>query len=174
MKFLTSSDPRISIGRFTYGEPKFKIWFNTERIKIGSFCSIADEVVIFGGGEHQTRWVTTFPLRAAFNEPNDGAAFSKGETIIGNDVWIASRVMILSGVTIGNGAVIGAGSVVASNVPPYAIVVGNPAKIIRYRFTESEIEKLLALCWWDWDINKIKSNISLLCSPNIEDVLNCK
>lgn len=147
------------------------LWDESERIRIGSFCSIADEVVIFGGGEHRTDWATTFPLRIAFGDPlagKDGHPVSKGETKIGSDVWIGFRVIVLSGVTIGDGAVIGAGAMVAADVPPYAIVAGNPAEVIRYRFPPNDIQRLLSLCWWDWDIDKIKENVPLLCSENIE------
>lgn len=168
---LIPTDSRVSVGRFTYGNPQFMLWDDSERIKIGSFCSIADEVVIFGGGEHRTDWVTTFPLRIAFDDPlkgKDGHPASKGETKIGNDVWIGFRAMILSGVTIGDGVVIGAGAVVAADVPPYAIVAGNPAKVIRLRFAPNVIKRLLELRWWEWDINKIKTSISLLCSADTE------
>lgn len=171
---LISTDSRVSIGRFTYGDARFIFWDDSERIRVGSFCSIANEVVIFGGGEHRTDWVTTFPLRIAFDDPlarKDGIPASKGETKIGNDVWIGFRAMVLSGVTIGDGAVIGAGAIVTVDVPPYAIVAGNPARVIRYRFSPNEIEKLLALRWWDWDIDRIKIITPLLCSTNIEKFL---
>jgi acetyltransferase-like isoleucine patch superfamily enzyme len=172
---LTPSDSRVSIGRFTYGNPQFMLWSETERIQIGAFCSIADQVVIFGGGEHRVDWVTTFPLRIAFDAPlagKDGHPASKGATKIGNDVWIGFRAMVLSGVTIGDGAVIGAGAVVTADVAAYAIVAGNPAKVIRYRFTSGEIEKLLSLRWWEWDTDKIKANISMLCSAEIKPFIN--
>lgn len=171
---LIPTDLRVSVGRFTYGNPQFMLWDDSERISIGSFCSISNEVVIFGGGEHNTDWVTTFPLRIAFGEPlanKDGHPASKGETKIGNDVWIGFRAMVLSGVNIGDGAVIGAGAVVAADVPPYAIVVGNPAKVIRYRFAPNEIQELLKILWWEWDINKIQATSSLLCSTNIKELL---
>lgn len=168
---LIPADSRVSVGQFTYGNPQFMLWDDAERIQIGSFCSIANEVVIFGGGEHRTDWVTTFPLRIAFDDPlagKDGHPASKGSTKIGNDVWIGYRAIILSGVTICDGVVIGAGAVVTSDVPPYAIVVGNPAKIVRYRFSTSEIEKLVVLRWWEWSIDKIKANIPMLCSTEIK------
>ena len=168
---LISTDSRVSVGRYTYGNPQFMLWDQSERIQVGSFCSIASEVVIFGGGEHRTDWITTFPLRIAFDDPlagKDGHPDSKGFTKIGNDVWIGFRALVLSGVNIGDGAVIAAGAVVASDVPPYAIVVGNPAKVIRYRFTNAEIKYLLAIRWWDWDIEKIEKNIQNLCSTEIE------
>lgn len=168
---LIPNDARISVGRFTYGNPQFMLWGDAEHISIGSFCSIANEVAIFGGGEHRFDWVTTFPLRMAFGDPlagEDGHPTSKGQTKIGNDVWIAARATVLSGVTIGDGAVIGAGAVVATDVPPYAIVAGNPARIIRYRFKPNEIRSLLEIRWWEWDIEKIKKNIPSLCSTILD------
>jgi len=174
---LLSSDPRIIIGQYTYGNPHFKIWGEEERIEIGAFCSIAEEVAIFGGGEHRTDWATTFPLRIAFNDRLagiDGHPSSKGATKIGNDVWIGFRSIILSGVTIGDGAVIGAGAVVSRDILPYAIVAGNPARFVRYRFSEDYIKELLDLKWWEWDIDKIKENVSLLSSNNLNLLLQLK
>jgi acetyltransferase-like isoleucine patch superfamily enzyme len=165
------------IGKYTYGNPHFKIWGEEERIEIGAFCSIAEEVVIFGGGEHRTEWASTFPLRIAFEDRLagiDGHPTSKGTTKIGSDVWIGFRSIILSGVTIGDGAVIGAGSVVSRDVMPYAIVAGNPAKLIRYRFNEDCIKKLLDLKWWEWDTNKIQENISILSSNNLNSLFQLK
>lgn len=171
---LIPTDSRVSVGRFTYGTPQFMLWDDSERIQIGAFCSIADQVVIFGGGEHRTDWVTTFPLRIAFGAHlagKDGHPSSKGVTKIGNDVWIGFRAMVLSGVTIGDGAVIGAGAVVSMDVAPYAIVAGNPAKVVRFRFAPDEISKLLEIRWWEWDITKIGANIPMLCSTEIESFI---
>lgn len=171
---LTVTDPRISIGRFTYGKPQWMLWNANERISIGSFCSLANECTIFGGGEHRSDWVTTFPLRIAFGDPmagKDGHPTSKGETRIGNDVYIGYRAMILSGVTIRDGAVIGAGAVVTKDVPPYAVVAGVPAKVVKMRFSDEIIERLLKLRWWEWELEKIKENMSMLCSSNIEGFL---
>jgi serine acetyltransferase len=91
----------------------------------------------------------------------------KGDIIIGNDVWIGAKSTIMSGVKIGDGAVIGSGSVVAKDVPPYAIVVGNPAKVIKYRFDEQQIENLLEIAWWNWPEHKIKEEAMLLWSKDI-------
>jgi len=89
-------------------------------------------------------------------------------SLTGSDVWIGFRAIVLSGVTIGDGAVIGAGAVVTADVPSYSVVVGNPAKVIRYRFSSEEIRKLLTLRWWEWSIDKIKENTPLLCSFDVE------
>lgn len=168
---LESKDPRVSIGHFTYGGPAFKLWGQEESIEIGSYCSIADNVTIFGGGEHNTDWVTTFPLRIAYGDPlgsKDGHPATKGKTKIGNDVWIGYGATILSGVTINDGAVVGACSLVSEDVLPYSIVGGNPAKLIKYRFTEGQIQELLKIQWWNWPHNRIIEFMSLLSSNNID------
>jgi hypothetical protein len=95
----------------------------------------------------------------------------KGDIKIGNDVWIGATSTIMSGVTIGDGAVIGAGSTITKDVPPFAIVAGNPGKIVKYRFTEEQIEKLLQIAWWDWGEDKIKENAMSMWSPNIDDFI---
>lgn len=167
---LTSSDPRITVGRYTYGNPQLKVWAEHERIQIGAFCSIADDVTIFGGGEHRLDWVTTYPLRIAFNSPgagHDGHPHTKGPTVIGNDVWIGHGAMIVSGVTVGDGACIGAGAVVTRDVPAYAVVAGNPAKVVRRRFDEASVAKLQEIQWWLWPAEKIRAHESLLCAPDI-------
>lgn len=167
---LVPTDPRITVGRYTYGTPQFKVWSEGERIDIGAFCSIADDVIIFGGGEHRLDWVTTYPLRIALNSPgagHDGHPHTKGRTVIGNDVWIGHGAMVVSGVTVGDGACIGAGAVVSKDVPPYAIVAGNPARVVRRRFDEQAIAQLLQIRWWTWPIDRIRAFESLLCGGDI-------
>lgn len=167
---LQSPDSRVLVGEFTYGSPRFRLWGEQERIVIGKFCSIADGVTIFGGGEHRADWVTTFPLRVAFDDPlafQDGHPASKGETKIGNDVWIGYGATILSGVTIGDGAIVGAGAVVTRDVAPYTIVAGNPARLIRPRFPENQIAELLTIKWWNWPLDRIKLAASRLSSNDI-------
>jgi len=154
-------EKRVSVGDYTYGfkSDTFRLWNNDERISIGKYCSIADGVKIFGGGEHDYKKVSTYPLGFLEGTKKPPYRFSKGQTVIGNDVWLGENSIILSGVTIGNGAVVGAGAVVAKDVPPYAIVVGNPAKIIKYRFSPAINKKLEEIKWWDWSIEKIKENL---------------
>lgn len=168
---LYSSDARVTVGRFSYGTPTLKLWGECERISIGAFCSIADGVTLFAGGEHNTHWVTTYPLRIALGDVragSDGHPASKGETRIGNDVWIGHGATILSGVTIGDGAVIGACSVVASDVPAYHIVAGNPARILKPRFSDERISALQRIAWWNWPIERIQAASDLLCSAHID------
>jgi acetyltransferase-like isoleucine patch superfamily enzyme len=167
---------KYRIGKHTYGKPKVHDWEDGTKLIIGDYSSIAEEVTILLGGNHRMDWVTTYPF-PAFPEkwPNaakiKGHPSSKGDVIIGNDVWIGFGCTILSGVKIGDGAVVAARSVVTKDVPPYAIVGGVPAKVIKYRFNEDIIEKLLKLKWWNWKEDKIKKNMKLLCSDKIEELL---
>lgn len=130
-----------------------------ELILIGNFSGLAEGVKIFGGVEHYANNVAAYPLKILyfhkFHETKRDV-YTKGPTIIGNDVLIMYNAMVLSGVTIGDGAIVGAGAVVTKDVPPYAIVAGNPAKIIKYRFSEEQIKALLKIRWWDWSDNQIK------------------
>lgn len=171
LPILESQDVRVSIGKYSYGKPTFLFWSENERIQVGSFCSMSTDVKIFGGGEHRTDCVTTFPLRIAFGDEmagKDGLPATKGSTVIGNDVWIGRGAAVLSGVTVGDGAVLGAYSVVAKDVPPYAIVAGNPARVIRKRFTDKQISELLEIQWWQWPLDVIRKNVDLLCLANVD------
>ena len=163
----------LEVGDYTYGKPQICKWDDSTKLKIGKFCSIADGVKILLGGNHRSDWISTYPFSAIseiWPEAKDikGHPCSKGDISIGNDVWIGMDVTILSGVTISDGAIIGAGSVVTKDVKPYSVVAGNPAKLIRMRFNSEQIEKLLSIRWWDWDIKKIHKNLNLLCSSSID------
>ena len=159
-----------SIGRMTYGNPLVRFANSDKNLQIGNFCSIANDVQIFLGGEHRIDWLTTYPFMLFYEELNylEGHPKSKGDVIIGNDVWIGDGAVILSGVKIGNGVVIGARSVVSKDIPDYAIVVGNPATIIKYRFDTVTIEKLQQISWWNWSDEHIKNAGILLCSQDID------
>lgn len=170
---FTSKDKEYKdyeIGEYTYGFPKIIKYDNNSKLKIGKFCSIAQEVRILLGGEHYLSRISTYPLKTLFNQQKKDN-FSKGNVIIGNDVWIGYGATILSGVIIGDGAVIGANAVIAKSVEPYSIVVGNPGKEIKKRFDNKTIKTLLELKWWDWDTKKIKNNLNLLTnSPNLKAI----
>jgi acetyltransferase-like isoleucine patch superfamily enzyme len=151
----------VVVGRHTYGynEATFPMFTEGARIEVGAYCSISDQARIIGGGEHVITRASTYPLTARLFDParrTGTDALDTGPTVVGNDVYIGVAAIILSGVTIGDGAVIGAGAVVAKPIPAYAVAVGNPAQIIRYRFDESTRERLLALRWWDWDDKEIE------------------
>lgn len=173
--FLNTS-PRFKnfdIGDYTYGSPDGSpILVHTSKdgkLTIGKFCSIAYNVIIFlGGSNHRPDWVSTYPFAAFFEEASqfDGYPKERIDVVIGNDVWIGEGVTIMSGITIGSGAVIATKSVVTKDVPPYAIVAGNPAKILRKRFDDGTIEKLLEIQWWNRDINYILKNIHLVLNDN--------
>jgi acetyltransferase-like isoleucine patch superfamily enzyme len=157
------SHPQIEIGNFTYGlrREAFFPYHPDDRVRIGSFCSIADGVrFIFGG--HRVDTVSTFPFRAVcFGGLPHVDALSKGGIVVGHDVWIGANALILSGVTIGNGAVVAAGAVVSKDIPPYAVVGGVPAKVIKMRFGRHQITVLEKIEWWNWPIEKIKENLEL-------------
>ena len=161
--------PQYDIGKRTYGDPKVLSWNEGATLKIGSFCSISKEVTILLGGEHHMDWVTTFPLPAAWKH---GHPHTKGDVVIGNDVWIGNGAFITSGVTIGSGAVIGARAVVTKDVPPYGIVAGNPAQLIRTRFAQETIDRLLKIAWWTWPDEKIERFQPLLLDSDIERFLS--
>jgi acetyltransferase-like isoleucine patch superfamily enzyme len=130
---------------------------------------------LFAGGNHRTDWVTTYPFghisKDVFDWRGDGHPATKGDIVIGNDVWLGSGCTIMSGVTIGDGAVVAANATVVKDVPPYAIVGGNPAKVIKHRFTEEQISALLLNPWWEKSDQEIQGLIPLLCSDNINELI---
>lgn len=144
-------------------------------LKIGKYCSFARGCIIMLAGEHATDWITTFhgfhALREDFLSIREDVSQAKGDVVIGHDVWCGKNSVIMSGVKIGNGAVIGAHSVVRRDIPPYAIVLGNPARPAGYRFSPEVIEQLEQIAWWDWPLDKIKEELHLLHSNNIESFI---
>lgn len=153
---------KITIGNnTTLWGPDIQVLSIIHPISIGSFCSIARSVTIQEYFHDYSRLTTYFIGRNVFREPIEKEVLSKGPITIGNDVWIGTGVQIMSGVTIGDGAVIAANSTVTHDVPPYAIVGGVPAKMIKLRFSETKIKELIQLQWWNWDIKKILSNKEL-------------
>lgn len=133
-------------------------------ITVGKFCSIARNVTMQDHNHNHKAVTSYFVKHHIFKERFGSDIVKKGPIVIGNDVWIGTGVVVLSGVTIGDGAVVGAGSVVNKDVPPYALVGGNPAKVIKYRFSEKRIKYLLELKWWDWPLEKIQENKELFYS----------
>ncbi len=145
-----------------------------DRLVIGSFCSIGSGAafIMAGNQGHRNDWISTFPFYwmsevEAFNGAANGFE-PAGDTVIGNDVWIGSEAIIMPGVTIGDGAVIGTRALVTRDVPPYAIVGGNPARVIRKRFEEPHIDLLLEMRWWDWPEAHLRTAMQLLTSGDIE------
>ncbi|MCB0383268.1 MAG: CatB-related O-acetyltransferase [Psychroserpens sp.] len=174
------NNPNIEIGDYTYYDDfedvsnfeknvKYHFDFIGDRLIIGKFCMIAsDATFIMNGGNHLTEATTAYPFAifgGDWQHAMDGKSYpSKGDTEIGNDVWIGQDATIMPGVQIGDGAIIATKAVVTKDVAPYTIVGGNPAKPIKKRFSEATISKLLQLKWWDWDIEKITKNLEKLTS----------
>ncbi|MGL4985592.1 MAG: CatB-related O-acetyltransferase [Treponemataceae bacterium] len=158
-----------SVVRYLYGDVYSKAaWENKweiDKLYIGNYVCIGSEAVIIMGGNntHRADWFSLYP----FMEKIDEAFERRGDTIIGDGVWIGMRAMIMSGVTIGEGAVIGAGAIVTKDVPSYAIVGGNPAKVIKNRFSDEVIEQLLSLKIYDLQENEIQKILDSLCSNDL-------
>lgn len=166
--------PEYDIGIETYGNPKVYTWGSDSKLEIGSYCSIGGDVQILLGGNHRTDWVSTFPFPARWPEAASipGHPATNGDVIIGHDVWIGRQSVILSGVTIGTGAVIGCNSIVGSDVAPYTIAAGNPARPIRRRFSDDIVKRLLASRWWDLKHDELAEHLRLLCNTDIEAFLS--
>lgn len=177
-----NADPQVlprgvEVGRHTYGydAETFPIYTEGARIRVGAFCSIGPGVRIHGGGRHALARVTTFPLnamlfdRAKRNAQDD---LETGPTVIGSDVWIGQGAIVLAGVDVGDGAVIGAGAVVSKPVAPYAVVAGNPAQLVRYRFEEQTRARLAAVAWWDWSDEQIRERRAWFAG-DAESFLEC-
>ena len=178
----TIKNPNIIVGDFTYiSDSNFENHvthhydFNCDKLIIGKFCQIASGVeFIMNGANHQMNTITTYPFYIFKGWDMKAPLLSdipiKGDTIIGNDVWIGQNAVILPGVKVGDGAIIGANAVVGKNVPPYTIVVGNPAKVIRKRFDDKLIDLMLQFKWWDKSIEEIKKLIPILTCSDLNYV----
>ncbi len=163
---------KYEVGEWSYGSP---IIYEDRKepdttLKIGRYCSFGYGATFMLGGHHRIDWVTTYPFSIHFDEGVHfkGHPTSKGDIIIENDVWVGREALIMSGVRIGNGAVVAARSVVTKNVSPYEIVGGNPARHIKFRFSEDIITELEKIAWWNWDLEKIKEAFPLLLQSDIK------
>ena len=180
-------NPNILVGDYTYYDDfetvdnfeknvKYHFDFIGDQLLIGKFCMIASGVTfIMNGANHLSKSISSYPF-AIFGEDwanaMDGKTYpTKGNTEIGNDVWLGYNASIMPGVKIGDGAIVASNSTVTSDVEPYTIVGGNPAKEIRKRFSETQIQQLLKLKWWDWNIERITENVEKLTSGNVENLL---
>ena len=172
---IPNSTPNtIPRGKHTYGQEPKIIGVPDIAVgsRIGKFCSIAENLQFIVRGSHMIDWVTTYPFHEMWKMDvplHDLPPHSP--IIIGNDVWIAANVKIKQGVKIGDGAILATECFVTKDVPPYALVGGNPAKIIKYRFSEEQIKDLLEIKWWDWEDDKIKKIVPLLVSKNIDEFI---
>ncbi len=164
------SSNRIELGCFTYGMPDVGAWGKKNKVIFGKFCCIAGNVSVMINQDHHGEWNSAYPFNhwlPAYSNIS-GVIDAKGDTIVGNDVWVGTACRIMSGVHIGDGAVIGANALVTKDVPPYAVVGGVAAKILKYRFSQDKINKLLKMKWWDWRYRDIYNAVPLLQSTDIE------
>lgn len=181
--FIKASN--IHVGDYTYfddrrhGPENFEEYnvlynydFSKVKLVIGKFCAIAADVRFIMTGDHKLDAFSTYPF-PIFQQGWESAynIFDlpvKGDLVVGNDVWLGYDALIKGGVTIGDGAIIAARAVVVKDVPAYSIVAGNPAKVVKMRFDDQTIERLLKISWWNWDIAKINKNLSLICSLDLD------
>jgi len=187
----TVTHPNITVGTFSYysgyhHKHRFEACVryldkkrkDVDKLTIGKYCSIGSGAVFMMAGNqgHRMDWVSTFPFyyQANIFKSSKNAYEKVGDTTIDNDVWIGSEAMIMAGISIGSGAVVAARAVVTKDVPPYAVVGGNPAQIIKYRFDEKTITQLLNLKWWDWAEEEVKVAMPLICSGNIQDLTDIR
>lgn len=169
-----------SVGPYTYGHQNIEVYYWGEGtwLNIGNYCSISGHVLVYLGGNHRTDWISTYPFghNVPFHQINEkmtsgeGHPSTKGNVKIGNDVWIGTHTTIMSGITIGDGACIANNSVVTKDVAPYTIVGGNPAKVIKQRFGQEIIDKLLEYKWWDLEPYVVNHISPLLCSGDFDEL----
>jgi virginiamycin A acetyltransferase len=187
----TVSNPNIIIGDYTYyDDPEdsenfernvlYHFPFIGDRLIIGKFCALARGIkFIMNGANHKLDGFSTYPFQIFGNgweklTPQTGELPYKGDTTIGNDVWIGYKAVMMPGVQVGDRAIIAAKSVVVGDVLPYTIVGGNPAKRIRQRFEDDAIQALLEVAWWSWDIEKITRNLKQIVAADLEALMNCE
>jgi virginiamycin A acetyltransferase len=175
--------PRIEVGEYSYAHrfdppgnwaasiAPFLHEQSAERLEIGKFCQIADgAIVITSSANHRYDGVSSFPF-AIFGDPDPARPSLPGpgpDTVIGNDVWIGQGAKILPGARLGHGVIVGAGAVIGGNVPPYSIVAGNPGRVLRRRFDERSIDRILKVAWWDWPIERILAAEQAICGGDVD------
>lgn len=186
----TVSNPNIIIGDYTYyDDPEnsenfernvlYHFPFIGDKLIIGKFCALSRGIkFIMNGSNHQLSGFSTYPFEIFGKSwqkvtPKSNNYPFKGDTLVGNDVWIGYEAVIMPGIKIGDGAIIAAKSLVTKDVQPYTIVGGNPAKIIRKRFSAEIIQTLLEIAWWDWSVEKITKNLEKIISCDIEALRRC-
>ena len=165
----------VEVGRYSYGGLKALSFGEGYKVKIGDFCSIGPNVLFVLKADHPVDYISTFPFKVKVMGESFEAT-SKGDIVIADDVWIGANVTILSGVHVGQGAVIAAGALINKDVPPYAIMGGVPAKVIKFRFDENTVNKLVEVDYSKLEYNSIKEKINTLYTPitenNLEDIIN--
>ncbi|WP_430613825.1 CatB-related O-acetyltransferase [Flavobacterium sp. JP2137] len=180
------TNPNIIVGDYTYYDDfedvrnfeknvKYHFDFIGDKLIIGKFCMIASDVVfIMNGANHLTAGITAYPFAifgGDWSTAMDGVSYpTKGDTVIGHDVWLGHGATIMPGVHIGDGAIVAANSTVVKDVAPYTVVGGNPVQEIKKRFSEAQIDKLEALQWWNWDLDKITENLPLLVRGEVDSL----
>ena len=185
------SNPNVIIGDYTYYDDpdgperffeniQYHFDFIGDKLIIGRYCALARKTTfIMNGGNHALGAFSTYPFYIFASgwekgEPSRRLTPSAKDTVVGNDVWIGCSATILPGVNIGHGCVVGAQSVVAKDVPPYSIVAGNPARLIRPRFSEDVVEKLLEIAWWDWPSEKVTRNLKAIVGCDLDLLVNAE
>ena len=157
------------VGDHSYGFPVVHKWGNDGRLLIGRYCSFGGAIQIYLGGNHRDDWVTTYPFSALRDHLKhvQGHPATRGDVVIGNDVWIGQHAILLSGVGVGDGAVIAAHAVVTKDVAAYTVVAGNPARPVRSRFDQTDIDELVKIGWWDWPDEEVDAAAGLMLSTDI-------
>jgi len=159
-----------SRGRHSYGDVRV---VGKGQVTIGNYCSLAAGVQAIILDDHHVDWISTFPFleRLRILGAPISSLHQDSTIVIENDVWVGTNAILLEGSHICNGAVVGSFSVVHGEIPSYSVAVGNPARVVKYRFTESQIKALLEIKWWDWPDDKVKKYAPLLCSPSVDEFI---
>lgn len=171
-------DGRYGVDKFEEYNVLYNYDFSKVKLVIGKFCAIAAETKFIMTGDHKLDAISTYPFPIFQHGWENAYEIKdlpvKGDIIIGNDVWLGYDSLVKNGVTIGDGAIVAARAVVVKDVPPYAVVAGNPAKVVKMRFEDTDITRLLSIAWWDWDIDEINRNLDLICNLDIDALEQCK